>query len=175
MDFDALAIGGNLGQTKSDMHRVIDWTVGELPRDKPRHLLGIGEPPDVFEAVARGVDTFDCVSPTRNARNGGVLKRLDDDGAPLPKFRLNMRNAGFANDARPIDLDCDCYTCRHYSRAYLRHLFKAEELLARSLATVHNLRFMARLCEDVRQSLRDDAFEALKKEWLEPVGLYASY
>ena len=101
MDFDALAIGGNLGRTKEDMHRVIDWTVAELPRDKPRHLLGIGEPPDVFEAVARGCDTFDCVSPTRNARNGGVLKRLDDDGAPLPKFRLNMRNAGFANDPAP--------------------------------------------------------------------------
>ena len=169
MDFDALAIGGNLGRTKEDMHRVIDWTVEELPRDKPRHLLGIGEPPDVFEAVARGCDTFDCVSPTRNARNGGVLKRLGDDGAPLPKFRLNLRNAGFANDARPIDPDCDCYTCRHYSRAYLRHLFKAEELLARSLATIHNLRFMARLCEEIRQSLQDDTFETLKREWLEPV------
>jgi tRNA-guanine transglycosylase len=171
MDFGAIAIGGNLGKTKRDMHAVIDWTVAELPEEKPRHLLGIGEVPDVFEAVARGCDTFDCVSPTRNARNGGVLARFDED-RPVPKFRLNLQNARFARDERPIDPACDCYACRHYSRAYLRHLFKADERLAQTLATVHNLRFMARLCQEIRQSLREGRFASLRREYLEPVGLY---
>lgn len=175
LDFDGVAIGGNLGKTKGEMHRVISWTVSELPRDKPRHLLGIGDVPDLFEAVSRGCDTFDCVSPTRNARNGGVLKRLDDDGTPLPKFRLNLRNARFKDDPRPLDEACDCTTCRDYSRAYLRHLFRAEERLAESLATSHNLRFMARLGEEIREALREDRFDRLKREWLEPVGLYADY
>lgn len=174
MDFDGIAIGGNLGKTKADMHRVLEWTVDELPADKPRHLLGIGEVPDIFEAIARGCDTFDCVSPTRNARNGGILKRFDDDGSPLPKFRLNIRNARFATDERPIDESCDCYTCGHYSRSYLRHLFKAEELLAQRLATIHNLSFMARLCEDIRHSLREGRFLELKQDWLGPVALYSS-
>ena len=171
MDFDGLAIGGNLGKTKQDMYRVLEWTVPELPREKPRHLLGIGDVPSIFEAVERGCDTFDCVSPTRNARNGGLLKRLDDDGTPLKNFRYNMRNARFSDDTQPVDPDCDCYTCKHYSRAYLRHLFKADELLAQTLATLHNLRFMAKLCEDIRSSLADDGFQDLKAEWLEPLGL----
>lgn len=170
MAFDGLAIGGNLGKTRADMYRVLEWTVPHLPEDKPRHLLGIGDVASLFEAVERGVDTFDCVSPTRDARNGGLLKRCDDDGRRLPKFRLNLRNARFAADTRPVDEHCDCATCRHYSRAYLRHLFKADELLAQSLATIHNLRFMARLCADIRQSLLDDTFQALKADWLEPAG-----
>ena len=168
MAFDGLAIGGNLGRTRDDMYRILDWTVPELPEAKPRHLLGIGDVPSIFEAVQRGVDTFDCVSPTRNARNGGLLKRFDDDGQRLPKFRLNLRNARFADDTRPVDETCDCTTCRHYSRAYLRHLFKANELLAQTLATIHNLRFMARLCADIRQNLLDDTFQDLKADWLEP-------
>lgn len=169
MGFDAFAIGGNLGQTKRDMHRVIEWTIDALPRNHPRHLLGIGDVPGIFEAVERGCDTFDCVSPTRNARNGGVLARFDDDGTPLKKFRHNIRNARFARDERPIDPDCDCYTCTHYSRAYLRHLFKAEELLAQRLASIHNLYFMARLCEDIRSSLRHGLFPTLKAAWLGPL------
>lgn len=168
MDFDAIAIGGNLGKSKADMHQVITWTVDELPEDKPRHLLGIGDVEDIFEAVARGCDTFDCVSPTRNARNGGILKRFDDDGRPLPKFRMNIRNQRYAQDMRPLDPDCRCYTCQHYSRAYLRHLFKANEILAQRLASLHNLHFMAQLCQAIRQSIADGAFEALKRDWLEP-------
>jgi queuine tRNA-ribosyltransferase len=169
MPFDGLAIGGNLGKTKAEMHQVIEWTVAELPRDKPRHLLGIGEVPDIFEAVERGCDTFDCVSLTRNARNGGVLKRFTDDGAPLPKYRLNLRNASYASDTRPIDPECSCYTCRHYSRAYIRHLFKANEQLGQTLATIHNLHFMALMCEAIRASLREGTFESLKRDWLEPL------
>ncbi len=166
MDFDGIAIGGNLGKTKAQMHRVLEWTVAELPRDRPRHLLGIGEVADIFEAVERGCDTFDCVAPTRNARNGALLKRFDDDGRPLPKFRLNLKNARFAEDPRPVDEGCDCYTCSNTSRAYLHHLFKAGEQLAQTLATIHNLRFMARLTGEMRNSLQEGAFLELKREWL---------
>ena len=172
MGFNGIAIGGNLGKTKQDMHAVIEWTIPYLPRDKPRHLLGIGDIPDIFEAVERGCDTFDCVGPTRMARNAALHTRLDDDGRVLPKFRLNLRNARFKNDSRPVQEACTCYTCQHYSRAYLHHLFRAKELLAHTLSTIHNLHFMATLCADIRQALRNDTFQELKAEWLAPVGLY---
>ncbi len=168
LPFDGLAIGGNLGKTHEDMYRVLEWTVPELPEDKPRHLLGIGDVRGIFEAVVRGVDTFDCVSPTRNARNGGLLAR-HDGGKPIPNFRLNLRNARFAEDTRPVEEGCDCYTCLHYSRAYLRHLFRAGETLAQTLATLHNLRFMARLMNDIRRSLLSGDFLDLKRDWLEPL------
>ena len=166
MEFDGIAIGGNLGQTKEDMHAILDWTIPLLPREKPRHLLGIGDIPDIFEAVARGCDTFDCVAPTRIARNAGLHARFDDEGKPLPRFRLNLRNARFRDDLRPVEEGCDCYTCQRYSRAYLHHLFRAEELLAHTLATIHNLRFIARLTADIRAALREDAFEVLREGWL---------
>lgn len=167
MAFDGIAIGGNLGKTRSDMYRVLDWTVPRLPDDKPRHLLGIGDVPSLFEAVERGVDTFDCVSPTRNARNGGVLVRFDD-GERVDGFRLNLRNARFHEDVRPLEEGCDCATCASYTRSYLRHLFKANEQLAAHLASVHNLRFMARLCADIRAALQEDTFAELKRSWLGP-------
>ncbi len=169
MDFDGIAIGGNLGRTKAEMRQVLAWTTPLLAREKPRHLLGIGDVPGILDAVEHGCDTFDCVAPTRNARNGGILKRFDDDGTPLPKFRINILNARFAEDTRPLDPECDCYTCQRFSRAYLRHLFKAEELLARRLASIHNLRFMARLCEEIRKSLREERFGEMKRAWLEPL------
>lgn len=168
MGFGGIAIGGNLGSTRETMYRILDWTVPELPDVAPRHLLGIGDVPSIFEAVARGVDTFDCVAPTRNARNGGVMARFDDDGRPLPAFRLNLKNARFADDARPIDEACDCPTCRSYSRSYLRHLLKANEQLGQQLATVHNLRFMARLMEEIRAAIVEGRFAALRDAWLEP-------
>ena len=166
MGFGGIAIGGNLGSTRETMYRILDWTVPELPEAPPRHLLGIGDVPSIFEAVARGVDTFDCVAPTRNARNGGVMARFDDDGRPLPTFRLNLKNARFAADPRPIDAACDCATCRSYSRAYLRHLLKANEQLGQQLATVHNLRFMARLMEDIREAIVEGRFGGLREAWL---------
>ncbi len=169
MDFDGLAIGGNLGKTKDEMRHVIAWTTPLLPPHKPRHLLGIGEVADIFDGVERGCDTFDCVAPTRNARNGGILVRFDE-GKPASKFRLNIRNARFAKDPRPLEETCDCYTCKTFSRGYLRHLFKAEEPLGQRLATVHNLRFMARLMEEIRASLQAGTFATLKREWLEPAG-----
>lgn len=166
MEVDAIAIGGNLGRNKEAMHKVIDWTIAELPENKARHLLGIGEVEDIFEAVERGCDTFDCVSPTRNARNGGILKRFDDDGSRLSKYRMNIRNARYKNDPLPLDPTCDCYACKNYSRAYIYHLFKAKEILGTRLATIHNLHFMARMMAEIRQSLRTDTFDACKRNWL---------
>jgi queuine tRNA-ribosyltransferase len=164
--FGGMAVGGNLGRTHADMHRVLDWTLPELPDRLPRHLLGIGDVPSVLAAVARGVDTFDCVSPTRNARNGGALAHLDDDGRPLPGFRLNLRNARFADDLRPIEVACGCPTCARFSRAYLRHLLKADEPLGPQLVSVHNLAFMARLMADVRDGLERGAFAEVVARWL---------
>ncbi len=166
MEFGGIAIGGNLGRTHQDMHDVIHWTVAELPEDKPRHLLGIGDIPGVIEGVARGCDTFDCVSPTRNARNGGALRRFDDDGRRLGNFRINLRSARYARDDRPIDPDCDCLACRNYSRGYLRHLLKTGEQLGQQLTTIHNLRFMTRMMEDIRGSLAAGTFQQFRRDWL---------
>lgn len=166
LGFGGIAIGGNLGSTHRDMHDVIDWTVAELPRGLPRHLLGIGDVPGVIEGVARGCDTFDCVSPTRNARNGGALRRFDDEGRRLSNFRINLRNEKFARDDQPIDPDCDCLTCSSYTRGYLRHLLKAGEQLGQQLTTIHNLRFMARLFEDIRAALAAGTFAEFRQEWL---------
>jgi tRNA-guanine transglycosylase len=166
MPFGGIAVGGNLGRTHADLYRVLDWTVPELPDALPRHLLGIGDVPNVLAAVARGLDTFDCVSPTRNARNGGALALHDDDGRPLPNFRLNLRNARFADDLRPIEAGCGCATCRRFSRAYVRHLLKADEPLGPQLVTVHNLAFMARFMDEVREGLLVGRFDDVVERWV---------
>jgi tRNA-guanine transglycosylase len=158
LPFDGVAIGGSLGQSKADMHHVLDWTVPHLPDAWPRHLLGIGEPEDLFAGVARGVDMFDCVAPTRLGRHGVLY---------VPDGRLHIDNAGYREDPAPIQEGCDCYACRHFSRAYLRHLFVANEMLGPRLATIHNLRFLVRLMEDVRQSILDDRFAAFQQAFLE--------
>lgn len=168
--WDGIAIGGSLGRTKAEMHRVLEWTVAELPGDKPRHLLGIGEVADVFAAVARGADTFDCVAPTRNARNAGLMLR-QLDGEPLPRLRANLRNARFARDERPLDPDCSCLLCRGFSRAYLHHLFHAGELLAYRLATLHNLTQMNALMADIRLALAAGTLAELAAAWGLPPGL----
>jgi queuine tRNA-ribosyltransferase len=165
MPFGGMAIGGNLGRSHADMHRVLDWTVPELPDRLPRHLLGIGDVPSILAAVARGVDTFDCVTPTRNARNGMALVRLGDDGGPAPRHRLNVRAARYARDDVPLEPGCDCSTCARFSRAYLRHLFKAGEALGAQLVTIHNLRFMARFMAEIRAAIADGAFAAVAERW----------
>ncbi len=159
MGFDGFALGGSLGRSKRDMWNVLDWTMPALPEARPRHLLGIGEIEDLFTCTARGVDTFDCAAPTRLARNGTVFLK----GAP--RHRINLRNARFVNDDGPIDPTCDCPACRSHSRAYLRHLSRAGELSFYRLATVHNLRFLVRLMEDIRQSIVGGCFDALAREW----------
>jgi queuine tRNA-ribosyltransferase len=166
LPFSGMAIGGNLGRSHADMRRVLDWTVAALPDGLPRHLLGIGDVPSVLAAVARGVDTFDCVTPTRNARNGMALARYGDDGSLRPRYRLNLQNAAFARDERPLEPGCDCSTCVRFSRAYLRHLFKANESLGPQLVSAHNLRFMTRLMLDVREAIAAGAFARLAHEWL---------
>lgn len=158
MDFPGYAVGGlSVGETKEQMYAALDVTVPALPADKPRYLMGVGAPEDILEAVARGVDIFDCVLPTRVARNGGLFTRHG---------RLNLRNARYAADPLPVEPGCDCYTCQHFSRAYLRHLFKAEETLALHLATVHNVCFMVRLLEEIRDHIRAGSFAKFKADFL---------
>ena len=157
LPFDGVAIGGSLGQSKADMHHVLDWTVPHLPDAWPRHLLGIGEPEDLFAGVSRGIDMFDCVAPTRLGRHGVLY---------VPEGRLHIDNAAYREDPAPVQESCDCYACRNFSRAYLRHLFVANEMLGPRLATIHNLRFLVRLMQDVRQSILDDRFEAFQREVL---------
>jgi queuine tRNA-ribosyltransferase len=155
LDFDGFGIGGAI--EKSRLGEIVRWTTEELPADKPKHLLGIGEPDDIFEAVAQGIDTFDCVSPTRVARNGAVYTR---DG------RYNLRGASYIEDFRPLDPECSCYTCGNYSRAYVNHLLRAKERLAATLISHHNEHFIMRMVADIRTSILDDSFEALRRDWL---------
>jgi len=160
LGFDGIAIGGSLGRSKREMHDVLEWTIPLLPEEKPRHLLGIGEVEDVFEIVGRGVDLFDCAAPTRMARNGALLVKGEE------KFRLNICNSRYKDDPRPLEEGCKCYTCRNFSRAYLRHLFLAKELLAYKLATIHNLHFVVSLMKEVREAIRDRRFLELKERWM---------
>ena len=160
--FDGYAIGGSLGSSKEEMHQVLDWTLPLLPPDKPRHLLGIGEVGDIFEVVKRGIDLFDCVAPTRMARTGTLLVKS------AKRFRINILNKQFKDDARPIEEGCRCYTCCHHSRAYLRHLFVAKEVLAIRLATIHNLYFLESLMGQIRAAIRERRFAQLEREWLAP-------
>jgi queuine tRNA-ribosyltransferase len=158
IDFPGYGIGGlSVGETKEQMYTTLDLTVPELPADKPRYLMGVGAPEDIVEGVARGIDIFDCVLPTRTARNGGLL---------TPQGRLNLHNAKYAEDPLPIEVGCDCYTCQNFSRAYLRHLFKAEEILGLHLATVHNIRFMMRLMDQVRSAILDATFADFRESFL---------
>ncbi len=156
LDFQGFAIGGSLGKSKQEMLQVLEWTVPLLPEEKPRHLLGIGEIEDIFAAVESGIDLFDCVAPTRMARNGALFSK----GAEA--FRLHIRNARYRDDPRPIEEGCNCYTCRNYSRAYLQHLFEAKELLAMRLATIHNLHFLESLMRQVRAAIREGRLAELK-------------
>ncbi len=150
MDFPGVAIGGlSVGETKEEMLDVLDIVEPLLPQDKPRYLMGVGSPEDLVEAVARGIDLFDCVLPTRMARNHAVLTRTG---------RMNLRNANFAQDSRPIDAECTCYTCQSFSRAYLRHLIVAQEILAASLLSIHNLHMLLTLMNDIREAIVDGVF-----------------
>ncbi len=144
IDFDGFGIGGSLGKSKKDMYKVLDWTASCLPEEKPKHLLGIGSEEDIWEAVKRGVDTFDCVAPTRIARNGSAL---------LTKTSLNLKSGRYLQDKNPIDKKCGCYTCENYTRAYLSHLFKSHEMLGPILTTIHNLSFMERLMKKIRERI----------------------
>jgi queuine tRNA-ribosyltransferase len=151
LGFDGFGIGGAL--EKQNLATIVGWVTEELPDDKPRHLLGISEPDDLFAAVAAGADTFDCVSPSRVARNAAVYSATG---------RYNITGSRYRRDFTPIDGECDCYTCAHYTRAYIHHLFKAKEMLASTLCTIHNERFVIRLVDQIRQSIVAGDFDELR-------------
>ncbi len=155
MDFDGFGIGGSFA--KEDMSTAVKWVNEILPEDKPRHLLGIGEPEDLFIGVENGVDLFDCVAPTRLARNGTLYTK---DG------KINIMNAKFVEDLNPIEEDCACYTCTSYTRAYLSHLFRAKEMEAGTLASIHNIFFITNLVSQMRKKIKENNFLEFKKEFL---------
>ncbi len=159
LDTPGIAIGGlSVGESKDEMYSTLDVIEPYLPVDKPRYLMGVGTPEDLIQGVARGVDIFDCVLPTRLARHHAAFS---------PEGRLNLMNASFARDQRPIDSSCDCYTCRTFTRAYLRHLIAAKELLAGSLLSIHNLRALIRLVAEMRAAILEGSFESRVAGWLD--------
>jgi queuine tRNA-ribosyltransferase len=156
--FDGYAIGGlSVGEEKSVMYDVIEYIAPQMPDDAPRYLMGVGTPEDLIEAVHRGVDMFDCVLPTRNGRTGSAF---------TSRGRLNIRNAKFATDSGPLDVDCGCSVCRRYSRAYLRHLYQAGEMLAATLISHHNLAFFLDTMRQVRQSIKLGLFSQFRLDHL---------
>ncbi|TAN33412.1 tRNA guanosine(34) transglycosylase Tgt [Patescibacteria group bacterium] len=167
MDFDGIAVGGeSIGYNMSATKEILDWVYPLLPPDKPHYSMGLGlSPLDIFEVVERGIDMFDCVAPTRLARHGMLFLPPLNKGRAGEGYRINITNSRFASDAKPIDKNCACHTCQHYSRAYLRHLFNAGELSAMRLATIHNLHFFLDLMKQIRAAIAEDKFLKLKKEW----------
>lgn len=153
--FDGYGIGGAFEKQK--LGEIVGWVNSILPENKPRHLLGLSEPDDIFTGIENGIDTFDCVSPARIGRNG-TLYSLDG--------KINITNAKFADDHSRVLVDCDCYTCQNYTKAYMHHLFKAGERLSATLATIHNISFISKLVDDIRLSIEDSSFFELKENWL---------
>ncbi|EIF14090.1 MULTISPECIES: tRNA guanosine(34) transglycosylase Tgt [Bacillus] len=162
LDFPGYAIGGlSVGEPKHVMNRVLEFTTPLLPKDKPRYLMGVGSPDALIDGAIRGVDMFDCVLPTRIARNGTVFTN---------EGRLNMKNAKYERDFRPIDEECSCHTCQNYSRAYIRHLIRCNETFGIRLTTYHNLHFLLHLMEQVRQAIREDRLGDFREEFFERYG-----
>ena len=155
MDFDGYGIGGAI--EKKRLGEIVKWTTEELPANKPKHMLGISEPDDMFEAVAMGVDTFDCVSPTRVGRNGAFYTYTG---------RKNIKSAIYKADFSPLMEDCDCYTCQNYTRAYLHHLLRAKEILGYTLMSIHNEQFIISLVANMRRTILDGTFNEFRKSWL---------
>lgn len=157
IDFDGFAIGGlSVGEPKEDMLRILKHTAPKMPQNKPRYLMGVGTPEDLVEAVSNGVDMFDCVMPTRNARNGWLFTQYGD---------VKIKNAFYKHDMKPLDEDCDCYTCKNFTRSYLHHLFKVGEILGSRLNTIHNLHYYQVLMQDMRKAIEDKTFEAFTKDF----------
>lgn len=163
MDFPGYSIGGtSVGEPKDVMNRMIDYSIAHLPEDKPRYLMGVGSVNSIFEAVERGVDMFDCVLPTRNARHGAMMTSIG---------RINIKNKQYEYDFGPLDPECDCEACTNYTRAYLRHLFRTNEGLGTRLLSIHNLRFLLKMMEDIREAIEQDRFLELKQEVYDKFGI----
>lgn len=157
LDFDGFAIGGlSVGEANADMYDTVEFTAPFLPKDKPRYLMGVGTPEDLIENIERGIDMFDCVMPTRNARNGTLFTSFG---------KLNIRGASFKTSSDPIDPECDCHTCRHYSRGYLNHLFRSQELTYFRLASLHNLHYYLTLVREAREAILENRFVAFKRDF----------
>lgn len=157
LDFPGIAIGGlSVGETKNEMYEILEVVNPLLPSGKPRYLMGVGSPDDLVEAVVRGIDIFDCVLPTRMARNHAALTR---------RGRINLRNQPYSDDSRPIDPQCGCYTCTHFTRAYIRHLIVAGEMLSATLISIHNLRVLIDLTQDMRQAILDSRLTQFVEEF----------
>jgi len=162
MDFSGYAVGGlSVGEPMDLMCEVLDYTTPLLPKDKPRYLMGVGSPDYLFEAVIRGIDMADCVLPTRIARNGTAM---------TSNGKVVIRNGRYSRDFSPLDPECDCYTCRNYSRAYIRHLFNVDEILALRLTTIHNLYFLIKLMERIREAIKEDRLLEFKDEFYKKYG-----
>lgn len=155
MNFDGYGIGGSFN--KDDMAKAVGWVNSILPEEKPRHMLGIGEPMDIFAGVENGCDLFDCVSPTRVARHGRIYGY---DG------QFQIKNARFREDFSPLDKECSCYTCKNYTKSYIHHLQRSKEILGQTLASIHNLHFIVKMVDDIREAMKEDRFEEFKKEFL---------
>lgn len=164
LDLPGYAIGGlSVGEPKEIMYEVMDDCVDYLPADKPRYLMGVGSPDCLFEGVERGIDMFDCVLPTRIARHGMAM---------TSQGRVNIKNAKYERDFTPLDPNCDCYACRNYSKAYLRHLFKSDEILSSMLMTTHNLHFLVNTMAGIRKAIEEDRFLEYKKEFYDSYGRF---
>ncbi|WP_041138021.1 tRNA guanosine(34) transglycosylase Tgt [Beduini massiliensis] len=162
MDFPGYSIGGtSVGEPKDIMYKMIDDAVKWLPDNKPRYLMGVGNPIDLIEGAMRGIDMFDCVLPTRVARHGALMTSYG---------RVNINNEKYKYDFTPLDPECDCYTCKKYTKAYLRHLHKSEELFGKNLLSIHNVRFLLKLSENIRQAIREDRLADFKEEFLSKYG-----
>ena len=158
MNFDGYSIGGtSVGEPKNVMYNMISYATLYLPKDKPRYLMGVGDPIDILEGVSRGIDMFDCVLPTRIARHGNYFTR---------NGKVNIRNAKYKEDFTPLEDGCDCYTCKNFSKAYVRHLITAKEVNAGRLLSIHNIRFLIKLTEDIREAIRENRFNEFKEDFI---------
>lgn len=158
MDFDGYSIGGtSVGEDKVTMYKMIDYAIPYLPQDKPRYLMGVGDPIDIIEGVIRGVDMFDCVLPTRIARHGNAFTRTG---------KINLRNAKFKEDFTPLEETCDCYTCKNYTKAYIRHLITCDESFGARLLSIHNVRFLIKLVEELRTAIEEDRLLDYREEFI---------
>ena len=158
MDFDGYSIGGtSVGEPKDTMYKMIDYSVKYLPENKVRYLMGVGEPIDILESVERGIDIFDCVLPTRIARHANAFT---EEG------KINLKNLKYKYDLEPIDKTCDCYTCKNYSKSYIRHLIVSKEILGARLLSLHNIRFLIKLTENIRDNIKNKTFDKFKKNFI---------
>lgn len=162
MDFDGYSIGGtSIGEPKEVMFKMVSYSVPYLPKDKPRYLMGVGSIDYILEGIAMGVDMFDCVLPTRIARHGALM---------TSKGRVNIRDLKYARDFTPLDDECDCYCCKNYTKAYLRHLYKCEETFGKRLLSIHNIRFLIKMMEEARIAIKEDRFGDFKDEFIKKYG-----